>query len=337
MNMTNGLKAAEKAVIQLSDDDYGELSDSDMLKAAQFTSSKPAVQSKLDFSKAVPRATAPKQPAPLRIGASKAKKEDEERAAFLKRRKEEKEALAKKKAAVIAQKQQMQAGQSSSEDESSADEGNTLFKLGSRAKTIVKGENLQPIGRKKAPIRRPVIKREKDKRARIAPDLSPLYRQIFKWDFYRHDAFPPGLTSADYTQVAKSFKTYGAYKQTFEPLLLLEAWQSFLKCKEEITPSGCLEVKISTRMKADSFVELETTVENMDDRNRWGESDIVILSTNKNPLKEDPTHQHCIARVNTINRKFRGPREVTLRCDPGPIMLQKMTNGGTLYGLKIMR
>ncbi|TGZ79287.1 hypothetical protein EX30DRAFT_115713 [Ascodesmis nigricans] len=324
----------EKQVIQISDDDYGDLSDSDMIKASQFTSSK-TVQSKLDFSKAIPKAAVPK-PTPLRVGAAKAKKEEEERAAFLRRRREEKEALARKKAAAIAKKK-AETEPSSDEEQSSDDEGgNTLFKLGSRAKMVVKGENLQPLTRKKPTIKRPVIKREKDKRARIAPDLSPLYRQIFKWDFCHRDAFPPGLSAADYTQVAKSFKSYGAYKQTFEPLLILEAWQSFLKSKEELVPSGCLEVKISTRMKADSFVELETTVDNMDDRNRWSESDIIVLSTSKTPLNESGINQHCIARVNTINRKFRGPREVTLRCDPGPVMLQKMTNGGTLYGMKIM-
>ena len=175
-----------------------------------------------------------------------------------------------------------------------------------------------------------------DNRARIAPDLSPLYKQIFKWDFFHNDAFPPGLSATQYSAVQKSFKSFGGYKSTFEPLLLLEAWQSFLKCKEEATISGALEVKIATRMRADAFVELETTIDNMDDRNRWFESDIVLLSTNKNPLSSENAH-HCLARVYNVTRKFKGPREVQLRCDPGPMMLQKMTHGGKLHGVKIMR
>lgn len=263
-------------------------------------------------------------------------KEEQKRQAFLEKRKEEKAALEAKKAAARAAKTAA-AVESSSDDESSdEDSGNTLFKLGSWVRTVVKDADLPSTTRKKAPVRRSVIRRKKDKRARIAPDLSPLYKQIFKWDFFHNDAFPPGLSASDYSHVAKSFKTYGAYKATFEPLLLLEAWQSFLKSKEEATPGGCLTIKISTRMKADNFVELETAIE-MDERNRWSESDVVLLSTNKNPLQPSDTHYHCIARVYTVNRKARGPREVTLRCDPGPMMLQRMTNGGTLYGIKIMK
>lgn len=329
----------DKTVIELSDDDYGDISDADFLKVPLPTH-KREIQSKLDFSKAVPRTSAPKPPAPksgpLRVGPSV--KEEQKRQAFLEKRKAEKAALEAKKAAARAAKTTTaNTAESSSDDESSEDDaGNTLFKLGSRARTVVKDADLHPATRKKVPTRRPVIRREKDKRARIAPDLSPLYKQIFKWNFFHNDAFPPGLSASDYSHVAKSFKTYGAYKATFEPLLLLEAWQSFLKSKEEATPGGILTVKISTRMKADNFVELETAIE-MDDRNRWSESDAVLLSTNKNPMQQSEAHHHCIARVYTVNRKFRGPREVTLRCDPGPMMLQRMTNGGTLFGVKIMK
>jgi senataxin len=167
--------------------------------------------------------------------------------------------------------------------------------------------------------------------------MSQLYKQIFKWDFFHDDMFPPGLTCSNYTSIAKSFKTFGAYQKTFEPLLLLEAWQSFLKAKEDVVPSSCLEIKISSRMRSDHFVELETKTENMIDRNRWFESDVVLLSASKDPLHAS-REPHCIARVFTVNRKFTGNCEISLRCDPGPIMLQNhMRNGGTLYGIKLMR
>lgn len=263
---------------------------------------------------------------------------DAKREAFLEKRKAEMAALKKKKEALAhAQKPKTSVLDSSSEDDSSDDDSNALFKLGTRTKVEVKDAKVVEGPRRGAARKLPVLKRVKDGRARVPPDMSQLYKQIFKWDFFHGDAFPPGLSSGNYTSVAKSFKTFGAYLKTFEPLLLLEAWQSFLKSKEELMPSASLEVKISSRMRTDHFVELETTIANMPDRNRWFESDVVLLSASKEPLK-NTGEPHCIARVWTVNRKFTGNCVVSLRCDPGPIMLQNhMRDGGTLYGVKIMR
>lgn len=265
---------------------------------------------------------------------------DAKREAFLEKRKAEMAALKKKKEAIAnAHKPKTTVLDSSSEDEdSSEDEGNSLFKLGSRNKVDAKDAKVVETTRK-APIRKlPTTKRVKDNRARVPPDLTQLYKQIFKWDFFHNDAFPPGLSVNNYTAVSKAFKNYGQYLKTFEPLLLLEAWQAFLKSKDEISQSGIYEVKISSRMRTDHFVELETTLADMNDRNRWYECDVVLLSPSKNPLK-DTGEPHCIARVFTVNRKFNtGSTVVSLRCDPGPNMLQNhMRDGGTLYGVKIMR
>jgi senataxin len=337
-------------VIELSDDEYGEIPDDEMLKAVALSEGratapvkKPPTQTKLGFQPAPRPASAPKATlptktvgGPLRAGKNKESRDDAKVQAFLEKRKAEKAALQKKKEAALATKPKTAVLESSDEDSSSEDEGNTLFKLGSRTKIEVKDAKITQAP--KAPIRRlPVIKRVKDTRARIAPDMSQLYKQIFKWDFFHDDAFPPGLSINNYTHVAKSFSTFGAYQKTFEPLLLLEAWQSFLKSKEEAMPNGCLELTIATRMRSDHFVELETTIEIMPDRHRWFESDVVLLSSSKDPLK-NTGEPHCIARVFTVNRKFTGKSEVSLRCDPGPIMLQNhMRNGGVLYGVKIMR
>ncbi|KAI5804900.1 SEN1 N terminal-domain-containing protein [Geopyxis carbonaria] len=336
---------APKEVIELSDDEnYIEIPDDDLLKAELVPRKPRATQSKLEFPPASRSSAATTQKtisksvaAPLRIGVSQPKKDDAKREAFLAKRREEKAALERKRAAVKkSESGPVQIQDSDSDSDSSEEEEGTLFKLGGRGKTVVKDAVL-PAAVKKPLIRRPVVvKRAKDNRARIAPDMSPLYKQIFKWDFFHNEEFPPGLSARDYSHVKRSFDTFGQYKATFEPLLLLEAWQSFLKCKEEATPSSALEVKISTRMRADNFVELETTVEKMDDRYRWMESDVVLLSTSPTPLKPEEGNLHCIARIFTVNRKFRGPREVSLRCDPGPLMLSRMTNGGILWGVKLM-
>jgi len=333
----------EKPVIEISDDDYGDsdIPDEDMQNAASGPVVKKS-QSKLDFQPAprdhrpAPAAkAAPKAPGdPMRI----VKKRDAVTVqAFLEKRKAEKAALQKKKDAALKSKPKaVVLGDSSSDDDSSDGDGTALFKLGSRAKTEIK-DKVTEAPRKTLARKLPVIKRIRDNRARLAPDMSELHKQIFKWDFFHDGAFPPGLSSSHYTSVPKSFSTFGAYQKTFEPLLLLEAWQSFLKSKEEAMPSGCLEVKIAARMRSDHFVELEATIENMPDRNRWFEADVVLLSSSKDPLV-NTGGPHCIVRVHTVKRKFTGNCEVSLRCDPGPAMLQNhMRNGGNLYGVKIMR
>jgi senataxin len=271
---------------------------------------------------------------PLR---TKKPQDDPQREAFLRKRKADQEAKAKQKAAARAAKQKA-ITTDSSEDDSSEEEYSGLFKLADRTRRVLTDAHVVEAP-KRQPRKAPrIIKPVKDTRARVPPDMSPLFKQIFKWDFFHDGAFPPGLSASSYTSVAKSFKAFGVYQKTFEPLLLLEAWQSFLKCKEEAMPSGFLEVKISSRMRSDHFVELETTIDSMPDRNRWFEADVILLSTNKDPLRSGGKDPHCIARVHTVNRKFTGKSTASLRCDPGPIMLQNhMRNGGTLYGIKIMR
>jgi len=343
--LTLGCKSVkEKPVIVISDEEYGDLDIPDkeeMPKAA----SEPVgtkTRAKLDFQPApyshrlaTASKPAPKTPGdPMRTNVKQ--RDPSAVVAFLEKRKAEKAALQKKKDAILKTKPKTRVlGDSSSDEDSSDGGGSALFKLGSRTKTEVK-EKVAEAPRKSFARKLPVVKHIKDNRARLAPDMAQLYKQIFKWDFFHDGAFPPGLSSSHYTSVPKTFGTFGAYQKTFEPLLLLEAWQSFLKSKEEAMPSGCLEVKIASRMRSDHFVDLETSIENTSDRNRWFEADVVLLSSSKDPLI-NTGGPHCIARVNTVMRKF-GANEISLRCEPGPAMLQNhMRTGGTLYGIKIMR
>lgn len=351
-------------MVEISDDDYGDISDDEMIQAVEEVPRKKTVhkQTQLQFPTTTvrpadaarsykppvkPSATHSKA-STLRVGAAKEAVRGVIPDDFLIKRKAAKAADAARKAALAAEKAKRAATtvvEDSSSDESSEDEGgNSLFKLGNavqRSTKIVHDPNLGTSLKPRAQISRVTgpTRRIKDNRARVAPDLSPLYKQILKWEAFHEDPFPPGLSKQDYISVAKSFASYEAYRKTFEPLLLLEAWVGFQKSKEEIPPnSASLEVKLVSRMRADNFVELETTVANMDDRSRWQESDIVLLSVDKRPLSSTDK-PHCLARVHSINRKFTGAPvcEVQLRCDPSPSMMQNhMRNGGTLYAVKIM-
>lgn len=353
-------------MVEISDDDYGDISDDEMLKAVQETRKVIHKQTQLQFPTTTVRpaesaaarsykppiksgsATQPKVGS-LRVGSAKEPsrgpipKEDVNE--FLAKRKALKAAEAAKKAALAAERAKKTTStvvEDSSSDDSSDDEaGNSLFKLGATAQRTVKlvpNSKTGAVFKPRAQTSRVVgpIRRVKDNRARVAPDLSPLYKQILKWEVFHDDTFPPGLSKQDYTSVAKSFASYEAYRKTFEPLLLLEAWVGFQKSREE-APSTALEVKLVSRMRADNFVELETTIANMSDRDRWSESDVVVLSVSKTPLSS-PNEPHCLARVHSINGKFPGSpmKEVQLRCDPPPTMMQNhMRNGGTLHAVKI--
>ena len=350
---------AKPKVVEISDDEYDDIPDDDLIRASeQSLRIVPRKQTKLGFSSAsapptheqkLHRVSVSKPPSlidELRVGAPKTQSIPiPPRNEFLLKRKADLAASEAAKAARLESRRKEQAAviPSSDEDDDSSDNdsGNGLFRLGTSVQRSTKSVPEPKLidARPKNLLRQPAvpIRRVKDNRARVAPDLSPLYKQILKWEFFHDDVFPPGLSAANYSKVESSFSSYAAYKKTFEPLLLLEAWQALKQAKEE-APQPTIKLNLVTRMSADNFVELEITIEGMNDRNRWSESDLVLVSVSKQPLtsKDSP---HCLARVHSLKKKFAGANttEVQLRCDPSPQMTQEnMRNGSTLYAAKIM-
>ncbi|CUS13858.1 unnamed protein product [Tuber aestivum] len=360
---------AKPKVVEISDDEYdddflnddflNDFLDDDLIRASeQSLRIVPRKQAKLGFPSA--SAPHPHEQKFHRAGASKPSSIIGElrlgvgapkvppivpRNEFLLKRKADLAASEAAKAARLESKKKEQAPviPSSDEDDDSSDNdsGNGLFRLGNSVQRSTKPVPEPKLidTKPKNLLRQPAvpIRRVKDNRARVAPDLSPLYKQVLKWEFFHDDPFPPGLSAANYNKVASSFSSYPAYKKTFEPLLLLEAWQALQQAKEE-SAQGPLKLNLVTRMSADNFVELEITIDGMSDRNKWLESDLVLVSVSKQPLasKDSP---HCLARVHSLRKKFAGANitEVQLRCDPSPQMMQEnMRNGSTLYASKIM-
>ncbi|KAL7273605.1 DEAD-box type RNA helicase [Rhizina undulata] len=368
---------AKPQTIEISDDEYGlgddfdlvayEKAEAEMLKTGGEATRKTAQrkQTKLNYSiRPSRKETIPSRSITqttnkssvldqLRVGSIKEggsirAPKGEEIAQLIAKRKAEKAAKEAARAKREAKNQETPTtvvlGFSSSEESSSEDEGDDIAGLFNQ-KTTMKSTQITDDPRLTASIKPQVqvrrnaapVRRVKDNRARVAPDLSPLYKQILKWELFHDSPFPPGLSAENYTSVAKHFNSYDAYHKTFEPLLLLEAWQQFLKAKEENTGSAALEVKLVSRLRADNFVELETTIANLNERNRLVDSDIVLLSPARNPLNST-NEPHCLARVHSINRKFTGApvTEVQFRCDPPSVMMQNhMRNGGTLHAVKL--
>ncbi|CAZ80539.1 unnamed protein product [Tuber melanosporum] len=347
---------AKSKIVEISDDEYDDIPDDDLIRASErslrIASRK---QARLDFPVAP---TPPTYEQKLhKVGVSKSSSIIDDlrvgtpkaisvvpRNEFLLKRKADLAASEAAKAARLELKKKEQAPvvPSSDEDDSSDDGGgNGLFRLGNSVQRSTKPipEPKLIDAKPKNLLRQPAVptRRVKDNRARVAPDLSPLYKQVLKWEFFHDDVFPPGLSATNYSKVASTFGSYAAYKKTFEPLLLLEAWQALKQAKEE-APQPVVKLNLVTRMSADNFVELEITIDGMNERNRWLESDVVLVSVGKKPLasKDSP---HCLARVHSLKKKFPGANttEVQLRCDPSPQMVQEnMRNGSTLYATRIM-
>ncbi|KAF2689503.1 tRNA-splicing endonuclease-like protein [Lentithecium fluviatile CBS 122367] len=184
-------------------------------------------------------------------------------------------------------------------------------------------------------IQMPVKKRRvqrsmKDMRARLAPDLSPLHKTILGWDYFHEGDFPPN-SKDNYARVLNTFMTPNDYQATFRPLLTLEAWQGFVKAREE-NQAKPYEVRIVSRASVDAFQEVSSTMTHNENRDiQISEGDIVLLSRSDAPSAREP---HCLARVYRVQRK-QAHIEVSYRVTPGNSLQSSLVPHGTVYGTKI--
>ena len=175
----------------------------------------------------------------------------------------------------------------------------------------------------------------KDMRARLAPDLSPLHKSILSWDYFHDGEFPPNSQHKDYTLVTSSFKNPVEYQNIFEPLLVLEAWQGFLKSREEAGNSQRpFAIKLANRLTVDSFIEVNTSMPIADGKELGlSEADIVLISKAQMPTRS-PKEPHCLARVHRISRK-KGQMEISYRVTPNNPLVSAMTPKSTMNGVKV--
>ena len=189
-----------------------------------------------------------------------------------------------------------------------------------------------------AQARRPVkkvrqIRNARDMRARLAPDLSPLHRTILSWDFFHKNEFPPQSDRQNYTLVSSTFRTPNEYQATFQPLLLLEAWQGLVKAREE-TNWKAFDIKVASRMTVDAFIEVGSSMPLGSGRDlAIGEADIILMSKAHSPT-EEPDQPHCLARVTKVARKKTG-MEITYRLSTNSPLLSSLTPNSTVRGVKV--
>ena len=216
--------------------------------------------------------------------------------------------------------------------------GNGTYKKATNGSTAYKEyaeSNLATL-RAQGPIKK--VRKErtlKDMRARLAPDLSSLHKSILSWDFFHDGDFPPNSHRNDYTLVTSTFKNPIEYQNTFEPLLVLEAWQGFLKSREEIGSSQKpYAIKMANRLTVDSFLEVNTSMPIADGRELGlSEADIVLMSKAQMPTRS-PKEPHCLARVHRITRK-KGQMEINYRVAPNNPLVSAMAPNSTINGVKV--
>lgn len=222
-----------------------------------------------------------------------------------------------------------------SSDESSDEEGDIdedLFgikkervKAGPRTNIVNEVKIQMPTKKKRAQ------RSAKDMRARLAPDLSSLHRTILSWNYFHEGDFPPKSRPELYSKVLNTFRTPNDYQNTFEPLLTLEAWQGFVKAREE-NQARPYEIRITSRAAVDMFQEIGSTMTHVENREVFiSEGDIILFSQSKNPSAEEPT---CLARVFRVKRKQQHI-EVSYRVVPGNPLNSALQPNNTLLGTKL--
>ncbi|KAH0241468.1 hypothetical protein KCU71_g24050, partial [Aureobasidium melanogenum] len=181
-----------------------------------------------------------------------------------------------------------------SSDESSDDEDDQLdaelfgVKPTKKRVNTVKSDAAGAIGLKREQRNQPVrierrVRSAKDMRARLAPDLAPLHKTILGWDFFYEGDYPPNSKDWQFQKVANSFRHVADYQETFRPLLILEAWQGFVKSREESSFKP-YEIKVVNRSSVDAFIEISSSVTHAENKEiQISESDIILFSMSNNP------------------------------------------------------
>ena len=229
---------------------------------------------------------------------------------------------------------------SGSESESEDEVDQALFGSTSKASKISDAvQHYQSSRLKQVKEQGPVkktrqVRSAKDMRARLAPDLTSLHKTILGWEYFHNGDFPPGSDRDNYSLVSNTFRTPNDYQNVFEPLLVLEAWQGFLKTKEEGTYKS-FDIRVANRLTVDSFVEVSTTISISEGKELGiSEADVILMSKSQSPAV-DAQQPHCLARVFKINRR-KGTMDISYRVNVGNGLLASMVPNAILYGVKIM-
>ncbi|CZT47734.1 related to SEN1 protein [Rhynchosporium secalis] len=184
------------------------------------------------------------------------------------------------------------------------------------------------------PVKKTKVQRSaKDLRARVEPNMNPLYLEILNWEIFHDSDTPP--SGEDCRKIDNKYLDLDLYKTTFAPLLISEVWRSLVTARDENNYKP-IEIKVLNRMSVDMFMEVSTNMPISKNRDLMvSERDIVLISPSPDPMN-NPSVPHCLARVQRTTRK-KDVLEVTYSISRGTkaTLLNSFVPNSKVFAVKI--
>lgn len=167
-------------------------------------------------------------------------------------------------------------------------------------------------------------KEEELMRLRLNVDMNPLYMNVLKWDYNETNELPNNPSIIENCQKVKdSFSNPEEYQNSFEPLLLLECWQSIQRSKQLASESP-FRVTLGSRSATDTFFDVYASIKKsiMNENRYIGDNDLVVLMLVDNlPPNETSVPKqlaqkckiNCLAKVREIKSSNSMFSDITFR------------------------
>lgn len=205
--------------------------------------------------------------------------------------------------------------------------------------TAQRNKNVELTQKKKA---------EELMRLRLNVDMTPLYKTVLSWSYDNESELPSDYDGSNYRPVKDSFESVEDYQKTFEPLLLLECWQSIQRAKQ-VGSEIPFRMTVGSKTAVDSFYDIYTSVkkELLNDLRRFSDNDLLVLMLVDVLPADDsdvniPKHLiknakiNCFAKVKEIKNTAGAYSDVTLRVAvDGNKLATRIVSGMEIVGLKV--
>lgn len=190
-------------------------------------------------------------------------------------------------------------------------------------------------------------KAEELMRLRLNVDMSPLYKTILSWSYNNDKELPSDYDESKYHPVNDVFDSVSDYQKCFEPLLLLECWQSIQRAKqvEQETP---FRMTVGSRSATDTFFDIYASVKKsvVNEMRCFGDNDLIVLMLIDNLPSEDDgvgipkrmvknCRLNCFAKVREIKNTNGAYADITLRISSNNDIVHKISSSMELVGLKV--
>jgi senataxin len=123
---------------------------------------------------------------------------------------------------------------------------------------------------------------------RLKPNVNNLYKKVLSWDLESSGVFPPNTDKSRFKNIPDIFNSIEQYLSIFEPLLILECWQSFLNAKDEMDENDSFTFIVDSNMMVREFKEIYVTVPASSlNELTWGENDLILMKQSAPPDEQD--------------------------------------------------